>query len=87
MYGENRVCPSLPVEGVSDADYERHIYKHHIYIRSRYQRHKRQASIMSTSSDQSLDDKWNVYSASQNLAAVLNNPNKIKQVSLRRALI
>ncbi|XP_065226355.1 vacuolar protein sorting-associated protein 54-like [Planococcus citri] len=79
LYGENRVCPSLPVEGVSDADYERHIYKHHIYIRSKYQRHKRQASVMSTCSDQSLDDKWNVYSASQNLAAVLNNPHKIKQ--------
>lgn len=83
LYGENRVCSSLPVEGVSDSDYERHIYKHHIFDRNKYQRHKRQASIMSTSSDQSLDEKWNVYSASQNLAAVLNNPNKIKQVCFR----
>lgn len=38
---------------------------------------------MSAVSDQSVDEKWNVYSASQNLAAVLNNPNKIKQVKRR----
>lgn len=29
-YGRNGVCPSLPVEGVSDVDYEAHIEKHHV---------------------------------------------------------
>lgn len=82
LYGENKVCSSLPVEGISDADYEQHIYKHHVFAKNKYRRHKRQTSTISTLSDVSGDqDKWNVYSASQNLAAVLNNPHKIKQVN------
>lgn len=28
-YGKNGVCPSLPVEGVSDKDYEDHVRKNH----------------------------------------------------------
>lgn len=32
-YGRNRVCPSLPVEGVSDKDYEAHVEKHHMRLR------------------------------------------------------
>lgn len=28
-YGKNGVCPSLPVEGVSDKDYEAHVKKNH----------------------------------------------------------
>lgn len=28
-YGKNGVCPSLPVEGVSDIDYEAHVKKNH----------------------------------------------------------
>ena len=28
-YGYNGVCSSLPVEGVSDKDYEDHVLKHH----------------------------------------------------------
>ncbi len=88
LYGENHVCSSLPVEGISDADYEQHIYKHHVFVRNKYRRHKRQASTMSSVSDISTDnDKWNVYSASQNLAAVLNNPNKMKQVKYHTSVI
>jgi hypothetical protein len=30
-YGANGVCSSLPVEGVSDKDYEDHVLKHHVY--------------------------------------------------------
>lgn len=71
----------MPVEGISDADYEQHIYKHHVFVKNKYRRHKRQTSTISLLSDASGDqDKWNVYSASQNLTAVLNNPRKIKQV-------
>ena len=29
-YGVNGVCPSLPLEGVSDRDYENHVRKHHV---------------------------------------------------------
>lgn len=31
-YGRNGVCPSLPVEGVSDKDYEAHVKKNHIKL-------------------------------------------------------
>ena len=31
LYGYNSVCNSLPVDGVSDADYVNHIYKHHAF--------------------------------------------------------
>lgn len=31
-YGYNGVCTSLPVEGVSDKDYEDHVNKHHLKI-------------------------------------------------------
>jgi vacuolar protein sorting-associated protein 54 len=29
-YGMNRVCPSLPLEGVSDKDYEDHVARDHV---------------------------------------------------------
>uniref|UniRef100_A0A914UVX4 Uncharacterized protein n=1 Tax=Plectus sambesii TaxID=2011161 RepID=A0A914UVX4_9BILA len=33
-YGLNGVCQTLPLEGVSDSDYELHIRKHHIMSKS-----------------------------------------------------
>ena len=82
LYGENQVCSSLPVEGISDIDYEQHIYNHHVFIFNNHQHHKRKSSSMSSIySLNMISEKWDVYSASQNLAAVLNNPNKMKQVS------
>ena len=30
-YGSNGVCPSLPLEGVSDRDYEDHVSRDHVY--------------------------------------------------------
>ena len=29
-YGRNNVCPSLPIDGVSDLDYEEHIMRDHV---------------------------------------------------------
>ena len=29
-YGKNGVCPSLPLDGVSDLDYEEHIMRDHV---------------------------------------------------------
>lgn len=31
-YGLNNVCPSLPLEGVSDVDYENHIARDHLHL-------------------------------------------------------
>lgn len=76
------MCSSLPVEGISDADYEQHIYNNHVSVKKGYRHSKFLNSSLSSTSDLSINsDKWNVYSASQNLAAVLNNPNKIKEVN------
>lgn len=30
-YGMNGVCPSLPLEGVSDRDYDDHVSRDHVY--------------------------------------------------------
>jgi vacuolar protein sorting-associated protein 54 len=83
------VCSSLPVEGVSDEDYEDHVYKHHVF--------PNQSAIKARSGnlrklmDQQMTEKpnvvaegqrWSVYSAAQNLPALLNDPNKGKQVIL-----
>ncbi|XP_033216435.1 vacuolar protein sorting-associated protein 54 [Belonocnema kinseyi] len=68
-YGYNGVCSSLPVEGVSDKDYVAHATKH----ATMQQQKKANGQISEPSSS------WSVYSAAQNLPAVLNDPNKGKQ--------
>ena len=68
-YGYNGVCSSLPVEGVSDKDYIAHATKH----ATMQQQKKANGQISEPSSS------WSVYSAAQNLPAVLNDPNKGKQ--------
>lgn len=30
QYGYNKICPSLPLEGVSDQDYEDHVAREHV---------------------------------------------------------
>nr|XP_003705328.1 PREDICTED: vacuolar protein sorting-associated protein 54 [Megachile rotundata] len=69
LYGYNGVCTSLPVEGVSDKDYVAHATKHAIMQQQR----KRNGHLSEPSSS------WTVYSAAQNLPAVLNDPFKGKQ--------
>nr|XP_034181846.1 vacuolar protein sorting-associated protein 54 isoform X1 [Osmia lignaria]XP_034181847.1 vacuolar protein sorting-associated protein 54 isoform X1 [Osmia lignaria] len=69
LYGYNGVCTSLPVEGVSDKDYVAHATKHAIMQQQR----KRNGHLLEPSSS------WTVYSAAQNLPAVLNDPFKGKQ--------
>ncbi|XP_017875868.1 vacuolar protein sorting-associated protein 54 [Ceratina calcarata] len=68
LYGYNGVCISLPVEGVSDKDYVAHATKH-----ATMQQHKSNGDLSEPSSS------WTVYSAAQNLPAVLNDPFKGKQ--------
>lgn len=62
-YGFNGVCASLPLDGVSDRDYETHVAKYHVNQISR-------------------EPEWSVFSAAQNLAAVLNDPSRGKQTNL-----
>ncbi|OAD53014.1 Vacuolar protein sorting-associated protein 54 [Eufriesea mexicana] len=69
LYGYNGVCTSLPVEGVSDKDYVAHATKH----ATMQQQSKSNGQLSEPSSS------WTVYSAAQNLPAVLNDPFKGKQ--------
>ncbi|XP_067009961.2 vacuolar protein sorting-associated protein 54 [Anabrus simplex] len=83
-YGYNGVCSSLPVEGVNDEDYEEHVYKHHVAVDSSTRRgHLRQfmATHHSSETPSIVADgqQWTLYCASQNLPAVLNDPNRGKQ--------
>lgn len=64
-YGFNGVCPSLPLDGVSDRDYETHVSKYHVNQMSK-----------------ELPPEWSVFSAAQNLPAVLNDPSRGKQSNL-----
>ncbi|GLH01415.1 Vacuolar protein sorting-associated protein 54 [Gryllus bimaculatus] len=92
-YGYNGVCSSLPVEGVSDEDYEEHVYKHHVFVHmgsassgavSRHRDRHQLLAVSHLSGDHQPNvvadgQRWTVYSASQNLSAVLNDPNRGKQ--------
>lgn len=69
LYGYNGVCASLPVEGVSDKDYVAHATKH----AAMQQQRKSNGQLSEAGSS------WTVYSAAQNLPAVLNDPFKGKQ--------
>lgn len=64
-YGYNGVCSSLPLDGVSDKDYEAHVEKYHV-----------------SQSMKEIEDKWNIFSAAQNLPAVLYDPAKGRQSNI-----
>ncbi|CRK93598.1 CLUMA_CG007131, isoform A [Clunio marinus] len=64
-YGYNGVCSSLPLDGVSDKDYEAHVEKYHV-----------------SQSMKEAEEKWNIFSAAQNLPAVLNDPSRGRQSNL-----
>ncbi|XP_063699613.1 vacuolar protein sorting-associated protein 54 [Culicoides brevitarsis] len=63
-YGYNGVCSSLPLDGVSDRDYETHVERCHVNANAK------EAEV-----------KWSVFSAAQNLPAVLNDPSRGKQAN------
>ncbi|XP_037274365.2 VPS54 subunit of GARP complex scat [Rhipicephalus microplus] len=66
-YGEHDVCASLPVEGVSDEDYEAHVAKHH--LRGEY----------CWPPDAVAEARWTVHRSAQNLPAVLNDPRRSRR--------
>ncbi|CAL4127813.1 unnamed protein product, partial [Meganyctiphanes norvegica] len=71
-YGYNGVCSSLPLEGVSDKDYEDHVVKHHTLTMY----NKGSSGSMVSGGRQVREEKWGVYSSTQNVVAVLNDPRK-----------
>lgn len=66
-YGYNGVCASLPLDGVSDRDYETHVTKYH---------------VNQLSKGPAAAEQWSVFSSAQNLPAVLNDPSRGKQANL-----
>ncbi|XP_055878405.1 vacuolar protein sorting-associated protein 54-like [Biomphalaria glabrata] len=91
-YGMNGVCPSLPLEGVSDRDYDDHVIKDHIHTEHGGARSKirsirseeRQCSEgqATTNSDPCIVQdqfKWTIHNATVNLPALLNDPRLVKR--------
>lgn len=74
-YGENSVCCTLPIEGVSDTDYERHVVRHYAA------KNKPGSRKVSQSKSEGGTEKWTLHTTAQNLPAVLNDPKQGKQVS------
>lgn len=68
-YGLNDVCSSLPLDGVSDYDYDAHISRYHL-------------QEFVSQSKQSCDMEWTIFSAAQNLPAALNDPMRGKQSNM-----
>ncbi|KAK3887502.1 hypothetical protein Pcinc_008414 [Petrolisthes cinctipes] len=71
-YGYNGVCSSLPLEGVSDQDYEDHVLKHHAFTMFS----KAGSGVVSKTQGNEREKKWGVFSSTQNIPAVLNDPRK-----------
>ncbi|XP_014669126.1 PREDICTED: vacuolar protein sorting-associated protein 54-like [Priapulus caudatus] len=86
-YGLHGVCPSLPVLGVSDKDYEDHVSRDHILTSGSRSGSSSRASTpgmprSSTVPNIVSANRWSVYSSSQNLPAALNDPNKSRSEAM-----
>ncbi|XP_060596421.1 vacuolar protein sorting-associated protein 54-like, partial [Ruditapes philippinarum] len=86
-YGKNNVCLSLPVDGVSDLDYEEHIMREHVNqsaegTNSALQRLHASAQRPMPNPEPSVvqdQHKWTVYNSKVNLPAALNDPRLVKR--------
>ncbi|XP_022090825.1 vacuolar protein sorting-associated protein 54-like [Acanthaster planci] len=84
-YGLNGVCATLPLEGVSDGDYESHVAKDHSLVSLADALGKNSNSSSSDSPTSSVPSvvndqhKWTIYCSQVNLPAVLNDPRKAKR--------
>uniref|UniRef100_F1KS34 Vacuolar protein sorting-associated protein 54 n=1 Tax=Ascaris suum TaxID=6253 RepID=F1KS34_ASCSU len=73
-YGPNGICQTLPLEGVSDRDYEAHLRKCHISAAS-----ASKVSPNAPSNEEIADAKnrtFTVHSFTQNLSSVLSDPKR-----------
>ena len=86
-YGTNNLCQYLPLEGVSDRDYEQHVLKIHVKIPAEMTELDL-APVLPTSETPSPpsvvadQQKWTYYKASVNMPALLNDPAKGKQTDI-----
>ncbi|XP_052766804.1 vacuolar protein sorting-associated protein 54-like [Mya arenaria] len=86
-YGRNGVCPSLPVDGVSDLDYEEHIMRDHVNqsaentMSALQKLHTTPRRPQPPSEPSVVEDqhKWTVYKSKVNLPAALNDPRLLKR--------
>ncbi|XP_066279264.1 vacuolar protein sorting-associated protein 54-like isoform X1 [Branchiostoma lanceolatum] len=86
-YGANGVCPTLPLEGVSDKDYVDHVVKEHLSKDGAISALRRSSSQTSPSPSPSASEpsvvtdqhRWTVYNSQVNLAAVLNDPRRSRR--------
>ncbi|XP_045182088.2 vacuolar protein sorting-associated protein 54-like [Mercenaria mercenaria] len=86
-YGKNNVCLSLPVDGVSDLDYEEHIMREHVNqsaegTNSALQRLHANAQRQTSNPEPSVvqdQHKWTVFNSKVNLPAALNDPRLVKR--------
>lgn len=73
-YGENNVCTRLPPEGVCDEDFEAHILRYH--VTGLLNKGIDQMSLSSQRSLEGESKKFSLMSFTQNLSAVLTDPNR-----------
>lgn len=85
LYGPNGVCPSLPLDGVSELDYQEHVWKDHLLM-DRSDRSFMLSQTLcpnqNTSSNPSVvqdQHKWTIYMSQINLPALLNDPRLNKR--------
>lgn len=84
-YGPNNICPSLPLEGVSDMDYENHIARDHVQASSRKRSETQDSYSMMMSPPGSVPSvvhdqhRWTVFDSQVNLPAALNDPLRVKR--------
>lgn len=85
-YGMNGVCPSLPLEGVSDRDYDDHVVRDHIHrdyggARSKQLERVEPPEPVNNSDPNIVQDqyKWTIHHSSVNMPALLNDPRLSKR--------
>jgi len=85
-YGMNGVCTSLPLEGVSDRDYDDHVVRDHIHrdyggARSKYTERPEPPEPISNSDPNIVQDqyKWTIHHSTVNMPALLNDPRLAKR--------
>ncbi|XP_062585226.1 vacuolar protein sorting-associated protein 54-like, partial [Saccostrea cucullata] len=84
-YGPNNICPSLPLEGVSDMDYENHIARDHVQASGRKRSETQEDQCFVVSPPGTIPSvvhdqhRWTVFDSKVNLPAALNDPLRVKR--------
>ena len=86
-YGENNLCKFLPLEGVSDRDYEQHVLRIHVKVPDEMSEMDLAPVLPNTDTPSppavvADQQKWTYFHSSVNLPALLNDPAKGKQADI-----